>query len=172
MKKILVGISVILLFASVSAFAGIATTIDPVRDTKVMLASFTTTTTVSTQPTFQVSTNAMTLTTAAATYTVTAGKTFNIQSITAACRGGGSSPQASTATLTILVNSVQQGQPYQVACPTTAAASSAAFPSLPVMIPNGINYQPGSVLSFTITVSTWSATNTPILDMSLYGYEF
>ena len=95
----------------------------------------------------------------------------SVQTIAAACRGGGSSPAASTATLKIKVNGVQQGQNYQVACPTTATASATNFPSLPIWM--DLDIRAASAITFTLTLSNWSSSvNTPILDLSVFAYEF
>ena len=110
--------------------------------------------------------------TGGSSYTVPVGKTFKIQNLTAACRGGGASPQATAATLTFYANSVQQGQSYQAACPNSTTATAVTFGALPSIFPNGLDFKPGTVFSFTISTSAWSATNTPILDLTLYGYEF
>lgn len=170
MKKILFCLFILFALCSLS-YAGTNTSVDVGRDTKAMLASFTSTTTVETSVNFQVSTNSGSLSTAASSYTVTTGKSFRVQAISGACRGGGT-PATSTATLKFKVNGIQQGQPYQVACPTTTTASAASFPSLPINIPDGVEYRAGSIITFTLTLTAWSASNTPILDLGLYGYEY
>ena len=171
MKKILAVL--ILMLMPVVAFAGINVSSDVNRDTIVAYASFTSTTTVETTVTFNVSENATTATSGTSWTVPTKYNGFKMQALTASCKALGGTPAASAATLKMYVNSIQQGMPYQVACPTTVAASAAAFPSIPVIFPDGLMLKPGSVISFTLTLTVWTASdNTPVLNLGWFGYEY
>ena len=145
----------------------------PGRSTKALNAAFTSTAVAETAIMFQVSSAAGALSVAANFYTVTAGKTLRIQSVNAAMRTAGTLPAATNVTLRIKVGGNQQGMGFQVATGTAAISTSVDFTTLPSTFADGLEYPAGSVLSFTLAVPGWVAvTNTPILDLSLFGFEY
>lgn len=148
---------------------------DAGRSAKTMLAAFVSTALAETAINFQVSTAGGVPAAAAASYTVTAGKTLRIQTIVAQIRAGGTTPAASLATFKIKVGGNQQGQAFMVAAPTTVAAGPSAFVGMlsGLNFPDGWELAAGAVLSFTLTLSAWTtAVNTPTVDLTVVGYEY
>lgn len=148
---------------------------DAGRSSKAMLAAFTSTAAAETSISFQVSSAGGAPSVAATSYTVTAGKTLRIQTILAQMRAGGVTPAASLATFKIKIGGNQQGQAFMVAAPTTVAAGPTPFAGMlsGLNFPDGFEVAAGGVLSFTLTLSAWTvATNTPIVDFTVFGYEY
>jgi hypothetical protein len=146
---------------------------DSGRAAKTMFSAFTSTAAAETAISFQVASSFGAPAVAAASYTVTAGTTLRIQQIDAVMRAGGTTPAASLATLKIKVGGNQQGRAFTVAVPTTVAAGPAVFPGMPVPFPDGFEIPAGSVLSFTLTLSAFTAAvNTPIIDINVTGFEY
>lgn len=148
---------------------------DAGRAVKMMFSAFVSTALAETAINFQVSTAGGAPSVAAASYTMTAGKTLRIQTIVAQMRAGGSAPAASLATFKIKVGGNQQGQAFMVACPTTVAAGPSAFVGMlsGLNFPDGWELAAGAVLSFTLTLSAWTAAvNTPTVDLTVIGYEY
>ncbi|MGZ4465208.1 MAG: hypothetical protein ACXVW0_07615 [Nocardioides sp.] len=143
------------------------------RTSKAIVAAFTSTAAAETAISFQVSSAGGALSAAAASYTVTTGKTLRLQTLHATLRAGGTTPAASLGTLKMKVGGNQQLQALLVAAPTSATASPAAFVGTPLHFPDGLDLPGGSVLSFTLTLSAYTAlTNTPIIDLSAVGFEY
>lgn len=145
---------------------------DAGRAGKVFTASFTSTAAAETPINFQVSTDGGALTAAAASYTVTAGKKLRIMGMTAQMRAGGTTPAASLATLKVKIGGNLQGMPYQTASPTSTTVTPSIFPGI-IVLADGWELLAGSVISFTLTLSAFTATtNTPVIDVGLIGYEY
>jgi len=146
---------------------------DAGRSSLTIRAAFTSTAAAETAVDFQTSAGFGAASALVTSYTVTAAKRLRLQTLSALVRAGGTTPVASTTTLRMKINGEQQGRAFVVLSPASTTTGPTAFPGLPLTFPDGIEVPAGGVVSFTVAIPAWTTiTNTPIVDIGMFGYEY